>query len=180
LGTVSLLNGNEPILHPFDNETQQAKFVAEEICKLIGQGISANEIGIFSRKKYLLKPIEKALAERKVSCIRLDDQEDGSPEAVITGSMHRAKGLEFKVVFVVNVSDNVIPLPQSLAETDPKAYQEALEQEKHLLYVSVTRARDAVYLCWIGQPSRYLSGECKKVGRSHQSLSSPTNAQNLP
>ena len=43
-----------------------------------------------------------------------------------------------------------------IAENDLQARKEALEQEQHLLYVSITRARDAVYLCWNGQQSRYL------------------------
>jgi superfamily I DNA/RNA helicase len=72
--------------------------------------------------------------------------------------MHRAKGLEFKIVFVVHVSEAVIPSPHIAEEPDLQAREEALEQEQHLLYVSITRARDAVYLCWNGQPSRFLKG----------------------
>lgn len=53
--------------------------------------------------------------------------------------MHRARGLEFKAVFAVNVSDDFIPLPQSLkSATDKQALEEAIAQESHLLYVSIT------------------------------------------
>lgn len=158
-GTISLLNGPEPVLKPFASASEQADFVAEEISRLTQQGILPSEIGIFSRAKNLLKPIEKSLKKQKVACIRLDEQEtDAVADAVNTGSMHRAKGLEFKVVFVVHLSDDVIPSPHIEDENDLQARKEALEQEQHLLYVSITRARDAVYLCWNGQPSRFLKG----------------------
>jgi len=158
-GTISLLNGPEPVLRPFASATEQADFVAEEIFRLTQQGISPSEIGIFSRTKNLLKSIEKSLKKQKIACIRLDEQEaDTVADAVNTGSMHRAKGLEFKVVFVVHLSDDVIPSPHIEDENDIQARKEALEQEQHLLYVSITRARDAVYLCWNGQPSRFLMG----------------------
>ncbi|MBW4420717.1 MAG: UvrD-helicase domain-containing protein [Myxacorys californica WJT36-NPBG1] len=157
--TISLLNGPEPVLKPFANANQQAEFVAEEIFRLIQQGILPNEIGVFSRTKNLLKSIEKSLKKQKIACIRLDDQEpDAVADAVNTGSMHRAKGLEFKIIFVVHLSDDVIPSPHIAEENDLQARKEALEQEQHLLYVSITRARDVVYLCWNGQPSRFLKG----------------------
>ena len=160
LDTISLLNGPEPILHAFTSEAKQATFVADEISRLTGQGILPNEIGIFSRTKNLLKPIEKALKKQNIASVRLDDQEqDTIVDAVNTGSMHRAKGLEFKIVFVVHVSEAVIPSPHIAEEPDLQSRKEALEQEQHLLYVSITRARDAVYLCWNGQQSRYLESK---------------------
>jgi superfamily I DNA/RNA helicase len=71
--------------------------------------------------------------------------------------MHRAKGLEFKVVFVVGVSDDHLPEVKAYRHlADPSAREEALQRERQLLYVSITRARDAVYLCWVGEPSRFL------------------------
>ncbi|MGG6265399.1 3'-5' exonuclease [Leptolyngbya sp. AN03gr2] len=152
-GTVSLLNGPEPTLKACLDEQQQSSFVVSEIKTLLQSGVKPNEIAIFSRTKNLLKPIEKCLQQENIAAFRLDDQED-LPTAISTGSMHRAKGLEFKVVFVVHVSENVIPLPQSLKNAvDPQARKEVLEQEQHLLYVSITRARDLVYLCWVDKPS---------------------------
>lgn len=156
--TISLLNGPEPILKPFDNTIQQAEFVAQEISRFIAQGVRPNEIGVFSRTKALLKPIEKSLKKQNVACTRLDDQAPETvTDAVNTGSMHRAKGLEFKIVFVVCLSDDVIPSSHGAEQRDLQARKEALEQEQHLLYVSITRTRDIVYLCWTGQPSRFLS-----------------------
>lgn len=155
--TISLLKGPEPIVKSFTDEKQQASFLATEIRKLTTQGISPDEIGVFARTWNLIEPIEKQLAHSQIPYRRLNDNERSQEGGVNTGTMHRAKGLEFKVVFVISVSDNVVPLPDSLkAATDSQALEEAIEQERHLLYVSVTRARDLVYLGFCGQPSRYL------------------------
>jgi len=71
--------------------------------------------------------------------------------------MHRAKGLEFKVVFVIDAAENELPPASVLSKkTDEQAHADFLEQERQLLYVSVTRARDAVFVTWAGEPSRFL------------------------
>ncbi|NJR56282.1 MAG: AAA family ATPase [Acaryochloris sp. CRU_2_0] len=155
--TVSILKGADPVLKSFPNEQLQADFVVAEVKALLAQNIAPEEIGIFSRTKNLLNAIEKKLKNQRIPYSRLDSQSDGVDPGINTGSMHRAKGLEFKAVFVISVSDGILPLPQSLeASTDQQSLEEALEQERHLLYVSVTRARDIVYICWHGLSSLYL------------------------
>jgi DNA helicase-2/ATP-dependent DNA helicase PcrA len=56
--------------------------------------------------------------------------------------MHAAKGLEWDVVFVVGLVDGVVPIAQSLARP------EAVEEERRLLYVAITRAREQLTLSW--------------------------------
>jgi len=71
--------------------------------------------------------------------------------------MHRAKGLEFKCVFVIDASDNYLPSAAVLAiKTDIQLREDFIEQERQLLYVSITRARDATFVTWVGKPSRFL------------------------
>ena len=47
--------------------------------------------------------------------------------------------------------------PQASEATDAEAEAEAIELERHLLYVTITRARDVAYLCWLGNPTLFLS-----------------------
>jgi len=80
---------------------------------------------------------------------------------VTLASLHAAKGLEWDAVFLVGVSEGLLPI--SLAETD-----EAVAEERRLLYVGITRAREHLMLSYarartVGgratrKPSRFLDG----------------------
>jgi DNA helicase-2/ATP-dependent DNA helicase PcrA len=83
-------------------------------------------------------------------------------ELVTLSSVHQAKGLEWKVVFVIWMCDGMFPSSRSL-ETD-----DAIEEERRLFYVAVTRAKDELYLTYpllrlgggygemLQRPSRFL------------------------
>jgi superfamily I DNA/RNA helicase len=84
-------------------------------------------------------------------------QEQVRREGVQIGTLHRAKGLEFKAVFVVNVSDEYLPLRSLLHNVqDQQLRTELLERERQLLYVGLTRARDEAVITWAGYPSQFL------------------------
>jgi DNA helicase-2/ATP-dependent DNA helicase PcrA len=70
-------------------------------------------------------------------------------EAVNLSSVHQAKGLEFHTVFVIWLTDGMFPSSRSLETRD------ALEEERRLFYVAITRARDELYLTY---PHMRLSG----------------------
>jgi DNA helicase II / ATP-dependent DNA helicase PcrA len=70
-------------------------------------------------------------------------------EAVNLSTVHQAKGLEFHTVFVIWLTDGMFPSSRSLDTRD------ALEEERRLFYVSITRARDELYLTF---PHIRLSG----------------------
>jgi DNA helicase-2/ATP-dependent DNA helicase PcrA len=63
-------------------------------------------------------------------------------QGVTLASMHAAKGLEWDAVFVVGLVDGVVPIVQS------QSRPEAVEEERRLLYVAVTRAREQLTLSW--------------------------------
>jgi DNA helicase-2/ATP-dependent DNA helicase PcrA len=85
--------------------------------------------------------------------------EEGKAPALLT--LHTAKGLEFPVVFIVGLEENIFPHSRSLQ--DP----EEMAEERRLAYVGVTRAKDRLYLTRafrrqtygfeeVTQPSRFL------------------------
>jgi DNA helicase-2/ATP-dependent DNA helicase PcrA len=61
-------------------------------------------------------------------------------DAVLTGTIHSAKGGEWDHVFIVGVTDGFLPLHYSLANT------ESLNEELNLLYVAITRAKETVHM----------------------------------
>jgi len=72
--------------------------------------------------------------------------QNGEEEGVILSTVHQAKGLEWKVVFIVWLVEGYFPSYQ--AETE-----EEKEEERRLFYVGVTRARDELYLLYpLSQP----------------------------
>ena len=68
--------------------------------------------------------------------------EERETERVTLSSIHQAKGLEWRVVFVINLTEGAFPSNRSLESPA------AVEEERRLFYVAVTRACDELYLTW--------------------------------
>ena len=66
-------------------------------------------------------------------------------QGVTLASLHAAKGLEWDAVFLVGLADNTLPISHALAHGPDS---EAVEEERRLLYVGVTRARVHLALSW--------------------------------
>lgn len=77
-------------------------------------------------------------------------QEENSNHAVTLMTLHAAKGLEFKVVFIVGLEEQIFPSSRSIKEDD-------VEEERRLMYVGITRAREILFLT--NTQSRLLYGE---------------------
>ncbi|HEX7569085.1 MAG TPA: ATP-dependent helicase [Verrucomicrobiae bacterium] len=70
-----------------------------------------------------------------------DDPKDDS-EKIKLSTIHQAKGLEFEVVFVIMLCDGLFPSARSTESNDGE------EEERRLFYVSITRAKNELYLCY--------------------------------
>lgn len=83
-----------------------------------------------------------------------DDDQEGigtEKEYVQLMTLHNAKGLEFPNVFIAGLEENLCPLIRKEEETDPAA----LEEERRLLYVGMTRAKQNLFLFGAEQRSLY-------------------------
>lgn len=87
-----------------------------------------------------------------------DHQADQGADAVQLMTVHAAKGLEFNVVFLSGLEEGLFPHENSILETD------GLEEERRLMYVAVTRARERLYLSFA--QSRMLHGQTRYNLRS--------------
>ena len=74
--------------------------------------------------------------------LRTEAQHPPTVQGVTLSSLHAAKGLEWDAVFVVGLVDGTLPIQH--AEDD----EAAIEEERRLLYVGVTRARQFLHLSW--------------------------------
>lgn len=80
---------------------------------------------------------------------------DGAKEdddAVTIATIHSAKGLEFKVVFVVGLEESVFPIIRA----NTSSASEDMQEERRLMYVAVTRAREKLFLSYA--ESRFMYG----------------------
>lgn len=156
-GVRSLFRGPQPVIRGFADKAGQTNFVTAQIKELLSSGRAPDEIAVFVRQAYLLNPIEKTLKAEGIPHFRLSKDEEPASSAVNLGTMHRAKGLEFKIVFVIDASDDQLPLAKALADaSDDQLREDVIARERQLLYVSATRARDELYVCYVGEPSRFL------------------------
>ncbi|WP_203236534.1 ATP-dependent DNA helicase UvrD2 [Nocardia panacis] len=69
-------------------------------------------------------------------------------QGVTLASLHAAKGLEWDAVYLVGLSDGTMPIAHVLGEDGSVADEAGLEEERRLLYVGVTRAREHLQLSW--------------------------------
>ena len=155
--TISLLSGPEPALQPCETRARQGDFVAAQISHLLQSGRTPDDIAVFAPQAHLLDMIETRLKRAGIPFHRLSREDFPQQPGISLGTMHRAKGLEFKCVFVIDTSDDHVPYAAVLnRKTDAQLREDFIEQEKQLLYVSLTRARDVTFVTWVGKPSRFL------------------------
>jgi DNA helicase II / ATP-dependent DNA helicase PcrA len=72
-------------------------------------------------------------------------QSKNNKNAITLSTIHRAKGLEYKIVYLIGTVDGSIPHDYAL-ESLREGDSQPLEEERRLLYVAITRARDKLYL----------------------------------
>ena len=85
------------------------------------------------------------------------EEEKGSFRGTVTlMTLHAAKGLEFDGVFLVGLEEGVLPHTRSLHGFDEQKRQHALEEERRLLYVGLTRAKKRLFLSFCQE--RFLHG----------------------
>jgi len=90
---------------------------------------------------------------------RTRSQHEPTKESITLSTIHAAKGLEHKVVFIVGANEGYLPI--SYAKTDPQ-----IAEEQRLFYVALTRAKDSLNITWhksdltdsrLRNPSRFIS-----------------------
>lgn len=96
-----------------------------------------------------------------VALISKDESVENEPGAILGTitlmTLHAAKGLEFDGVFLVGLEEGVLPHSRSLHGGDEEKRKSAIEEERRLLYVGMTRARQRLFLSYCQE--RFLHGK---------------------
>jgi len=147
---------SELLKHHLANATSlDPSTVIEDVINAFGlQGENSNELLSLART-YAAGDFMRFLND--IQLIQELDLADWGKDTVKLMTVHSAKGLEFPVVFVADLIEDVFPLTKKMAS------KKETEEERRLCYVAVTRAKQKVYLLYpkwrhgrFQKPSRFL------------------------
>jgi UvrD/REP helicase N-terminal domain/UvrD-like helicase C-terminal domain len=156
-GTISVLNGPAPVIQTLDSEAKERSEISSWLKDRVAEKVKLHEIGVFVRSEAQIPRARKGVEQAGLRYKVLDERIDVESGHVSVGTMHLAKGLEFKAVVVAACDYNVIPLQERVAAiVDESDLEEVYNTERHLLYVACTRARDNLLVTAVRPPSEFL------------------------
>ncbi len=154
---VSVFNGPPPTIQTLRSQNEENATVGNWIVGLLKTGLMPHEFGVFVRSAEQLDRAQAAAKAAGVTFKILDDNVESASGYVSIGTMHLAKGLEFRAVAVMACDDEIIPLQKRIETVgDDADLQEVYDTERHLLYVACTRARDHLLITSVEPPSEFL------------------------
>jgi hypothetical protein len=155
-GYRSPMHGRRPQISTASNRQEELTKLAERILSWLDSGIEPHAIGVSARSSSLAHQARDVLKAAGIPTLALVTQ--STKNAVRIGTMHGMKGLEFQAVAVVGAEQNMVPSHAALtpASEDPLAHDQDLQRERCILFVACTRARDHLYVSYVGEPSPFL------------------------
>ena len=140
--TVSVFNGPLPTIYSLKSESEEIETVGKWIAEHAKSGLLPHEFGVFVRSETQLDRARAAAKEAGLTFKVLDEHVETTSGHHSIGTMHLAKGLEFRAVAVMACDDEIISLQERIETVgDDADLQEVYDTERHLLYVACTRAR---------------------------------------
>jgi superfamily I DNA/RNA helicase len=145
----------KPIVGYFSNWDAQCAYLLKQLNKLKSEG-NINSTVILHRSHFGIRNIKDFLESNNYEVqelLKIEDI-DFESDSIKLCTLSSVKGLEFENVFIIDLNDNVIPYPPGFNDADDEFH---ISTERRLLYTSMTRARERLFLLSGGTPSRYLS-----------------------
>ncbi len=166
-GSISVFNGPPPEIRVFETEADETAGVAAWLADRAGEGLRSSELAVFVRSEGQLMRARAAAAKAGLTSKALDDGVDSRGADVSIGTMHLAKGMEFRGVAVMACDDEILPLQSRIESvTDDSDLEEVYVTERQLLYVACTRARDRLLVTAAGPASEFIDDLLAKVSSS--------------
>ena len=156
-GTVSVFNGPHPSIQVAEDEEAESSAVSDWLTARISEGLQPGEISVFVRSIDQIKRAVAAVTQSRIPYSILDEDMDAEEGCLTVGTMHLAKGLEFRAVVVMACDSEVIPLQSRVESIADEADLEGVyNTERNLLYVACTRARDHLLVTGVEPASEFL------------------------
>ena len=155
--TVSVFNGPPPTIRSLKSESEEIKAVGNWLRDQARAGVLPHEFAVFVRSEAQLDRARATANEAGMAFKVLDRRVETTSGHLSIGTMHLAKGLEFRAVAVMACDDEDIPLQERIETVgDDADLQEVYDTERHLLYVACTRARDHLLVSGVTPVSEFL------------------------
>jgi hypothetical protein len=130
-----------PTVKFYRSWNKRTKFIIKYINYYISIGIKRDDIAILSRTNFPLMSIEEELTKLGINNVYLDGKSDVrskiKDDHVCLSTIHKAKGLEWCVVFIINANDEMFPSGKNDLD---------IEEERRLFYVAITRAKKYLHV----------------------------------
>ena len=158
-GYISVSHGDQPTVSVYATQDQEAADLIKSIQEQTTAGVDPREICVVARTNTLVDEYKKYLADAGIACfeVKRKQADDRSRMGVRLATMHRVKGLEFTIVYIVAANKNYIPLKSAVNKNDEAEREAAMTGERCLLYVAMTRAKKMVKISAYGAASEFLS-----------------------
>ncbi|MDE5644315.1 MAG: AAA family ATPase [Muribaculaceae bacterium] len=148
-GYLSLMHGQRPEYKTFASREEEISFVIANINDCVKSGMNYNDIVLGCQFKDALRTYQTALHEQGIPYRNINGT--GTKDGVVLSTLHRMKGLEFKVVIIADVNDRTFNyVPQTIDQTDILVMRSLEQSRRSLMYVAITRAMQRVLITGIG------------------------------
>lgn len=153
---ASTRDGIKPVLVRLPSFEAQVGYVIEQTNRLRDLGaLGLGDIGVLAPTNNLVERTLHGLEEGGLDSQPLTDFEGRPNNKIKVGTFDRAKGLEFKVTFLLGMSNGFFPAPRRRGESEAE-HRERQAMQKTRLFVAMTRARDGVFVLTGNDPSDFL------------------------
>ncbi len=164
-GTVSVFNGVAPVVQVAADEDEEMKVVGAWLAARVEEGLVPDELAVFVRSDAEVPRAMCAIEAAELAHAVLDEKVRPRSGTVTVGTMHLAKGLEFRAVVVMACDDEIVPSQERIESIGDSAdLDDTYKTERHLLYVACTRARDHLLVTGVDPGSEFLEDLTRSSG----------------
>jgi mRNA-degrading endonuclease RelE of RelBE toxin-antitoxin system len=160
-GYISLVHGERPTYKMVGGIQEEMQLVFQYLKSCEESGIQPYEVCIAARTRTLYKAVQDEFHRLK---LKYNERKNGSKigheDGISLCTLHSLKGLEYRVMILIGVDEK--SMPSQATSSQPFVSMDAAERKDYLagirslLYVAITRARQAVFIIGYGQPTGLL------------------------
>lgn len=156
--TVSVFNDVAPEVLVHRSEEEEIRLVAATIGEALKDGVLPEEIGVFVRSTNELSRARRAVEKTDQASLQLSSKIEDKTGRIVIGTMHLAKGFEFRMVIVMACDEGILPSHNRLSTVaDEHELDEVYNTERNLFYVAITRAREKLVVSGVSPATEFIA-----------------------